>query len=103
MSSGIQRYYSITPQNNNTLNAILRFKYFEAELNGQNENIAVIYQSNDNGASWANLSQSSRNTNANYIEKSGINSLFLQTLGNDVSTSAVLGLVFNAKEKNQPK
>jgi hypothetical protein len=99
LSSSIQRYYSITPQNNSGLNATLRLKYFEAELNGQNENIAVIYQSNDNGVDWTNLSQTSRNTNANYVEKSGLNSLSLQTLGNDVSSGPVSGLVFNAKRK----
>ncbi|HEV8284566.1 MAG TPA: T9SS type A sorting domain-containing protein [Chitinophagaceae bacterium] len=99
LTSSIQRYYLITPQNNSGLSATLRLKYFEAELNGQNENIAVLYQSNDNGINWTNLSQSNRNTNANYVEKTGINSLSLQTLANDVASSAVAGLVFDAKRK----
>src|SRR6187399_813169 len=51
-ATSIQRYYLITPQNNIGLNATLRIKYFDAELNGQNENTMVFYQSNDNGINW---------------------------------------------------
>jgi len=35
----VQRYYLVIPQNNSGLNATLRLKYFDAELNGQTENI----------------------------------------------------------------
>jgi hypothetical protein len=69
LATSIQRYYLIIPQNNNGLNATLRFKYYDAELNGQNENNIVFYQSNDNGVNWNNLSATSRNTNADYVEK----------------------------------
>ena len=99
LTGSLQRYYSISPQNNNALNATFRFKYFDAELNGQNENILAFYQSNDNGASWINQSQSSRNSNGNFIEKTGMDNLALQTVANDVSSSVVTGLVFNAKRK----
>jgi hypothetical protein len=99
LSGSIQRYYSITPQNNSALNATLRLKYFDVELNGQNENILVTYQSNDNGLNWTNLSQNTRNENADYIEKNGLASLSLQTLGNDSSSGPVSGLVFNATRK----
>jgi hypothetical protein len=99
LSTSIQRYYLITPQNNTGLNATLRLKYFDAELNGQSENVAVIYQSDDNGADWINLSQSNRNTNANYVERSGVNSLVLHTLANDTISGPVGGLVFDAKRK----
>jgi len=99
LNGSIQRYYVMIPQNNSGLNATLRLKYFDAELNGQNENILVAYQSNDNGTSWINLSQTNRNTNADYVEKSGVNSLSLQTLGSDTSSGPLSGLVFNAKRK----
>ena len=81
--TGINRYYFISSTNNNNLNATLRFKYFDAELNGQNESALVIYTSNNNGTDWNNLSQTTRNTNANYVEKSGMNDLSLLTLAND--------------------
>ena len=99
LNGSIQRYYSIIPQNNTALNATLRLKYFDAELNGQNENILVEYQSNNNGVSWADLSQNSRNTNADYVEKNSVGTLSLQTLGNDSSSGPVAGLAFNAKRK----
>jgi len=100
LATSIQRYYLITPQNNIGLNATFRFKYFDAELHGQNENTMVFYQSNDNGVNWNNLSATSRNTNANYIEKTGIASLSLQTLANNgVLPNGVTGLVFNGQRK----
>lgn len=99
LTGSMQRYYNIMPQNNSNLNATLRLKYFDAELNSQNENILVLYQSSDNGVNWTNLSQTVRNTNANYVEKTGVNSLSLQTLANDVTTSGVTGLVFTGKRK----
>jgi len=100
LTTSINRYFDIQPTNNSNLNATLRLKYFDAELNGQNESILVIRQSNDNGSNWNNLSQTSRSANANYVEKTGIGSLALQTLANDVApTAPVTGLVFNAVRK----
>ena len=101
MTNSINRYYLITPTNNSNLNATLRLRYFDAELNGQNENSLVIYQSNNNGTDWNNLSKSSNNTNANYVEKTGIASLALQTLANNNVQQAdgVTGLVFTGQRK----
>ena len=100
LTTSIQRYYLITPQNNIGLNATLRIKYFDAELNGQNENTMVFYQSNDNGINWNNLSTTNRNTNADYLEKTGIASLSLQTLANNgVLPNGVTGLVFTGQRK----
>jgi len=99
--TGIQRYYSILPQNNGNLNATLRLRYFDSELNGQNENVLVIYKSDDNGVNWNNMSQTTRNTNADYVEKTGISNLALQTLANDAAIAAdgVTGLVFTGQRK----
>jgi hypothetical protein len=100
LATSIQRYYLITPQNNNGLNATLRLRYFDGELNGQNENTIVFYQSNDNGANWNNLSATSRNTNADYVEKTGIASLSLQTLANiGAIPGGVTGLSFTGQRK----
>ena len=99
-ATSIQRYYLITPQNNIGLNATFRFKYFDAELNGQNENTMVFYQSNDNGINWNDLSTTNRNTIADYLEKTGIASLSLQTLANnEVLPNGVTGLVFTGQRK----
>lgn len=97
--SSINRYYSIVPTNNSDLNATLRLKYFDAELNGQNENIFAQYQSADGGANWSNLSKSSNSTNSNYVEKTGVASFALQTLSNDIISGPVGGLVFTGTRK----
>ena len=100
LATSIQRYYSIVPQNNSNLNATLRLRYFDAELNGQNENVIVIYKSDDNGANWNNISQTIRNINADYVEKTGLSSLSLQTLSNNAALAdGVTGLVFTAQRK----
>ena len=100
LTNSIQRYYSIVPQNNSNLNATLRLRYFDAELNGQNENVIVIYKSDDNGANWNNISQTTRNINADYVEKTGLASLSLQTLSNNAALAdGVTGLVFTAQRK----
>ena len=101
LSNSVNRYYSIVPTNNSNLDATLRLKYFDAELNGQDEHVLVIYQSSDNGANWNNMSQTTRNNNANYVEKTGISNLTLQTLANDVVVvvDGVTGLVFSGQRK----
>ena len=100
LANSIQRYYSIVPQNNSNLNATLRLRYFDAELNAQNENALVIYKSDDNGSNWNNMSQTTRNTNADYVEKTGLGNLSLQTLSNDVpAADGVTGLVFTGQRK----
>jgi hypothetical protein len=101
LPNSLNRYYLVTPANNSNLNATLRLRYFDAELNGQNENVLVIYKSNDNGSNWNNMSQTTRNTNANYVEKTGISNLTLQTLANDAAVAAdgITGLVFTGQRK----
>ena len=83
LAGSINRYYSIVPTNNSNLNATLRLKYFDAELNGQNENSLVLYQSTNSGAGWNNLSRTGNSTSSNYVEKTAVTSLALQTLAAD--------------------
>ena len=101
LTTSLNRYYSVIPTNNSSLNATLRLKYFDAELNGQNENSLVIYKSNNSGADWNNMSQTTRNTNANYVEKTGMGNLTLQTLANDnvVNPDGATGVVLSGQRK----
>ena len=101
LTTSLNRYYSAIPTNNSSLNATLRLKYFDAELNGQNENSLVIYKSNNSGADWNNMSQTTRNTNANYVEKTGMDNLTLQTLANDnvVNPDGATGVELNGQRK----
>jgi hypothetical protein len=100
LTSGINRYYSIIPANNIDLNATLRLKYFDAELNGQNENSLVLYQGVNGSFTWNNLSRTSNSATANYVEKTGLSNFSFQTLANDNSIAgAVTGLVFTGSRK----
>lgn len=100
LTGSINRYYSIVPTNNSNLNATVRFKYFDAELNAQNENSLVIYQSTDAGSNWINTARTSNSTTANYVEKTAMASLALQTLANDnTSAGSVTGLTFSGNRK----
>jgi hypothetical protein len=100
LTASINRYYNIIPTNNSGLNATLRFKYFDAELNGQNENSLVLYQGVNGYAVWNNLSRTSNSTTSNYVEKTGLDNFSYQTLGNDNTVAgAVTGLVFTGNRK----
>jgi len=69
--NSILRYYDIIPSNNSSLNATLRFSYFEAELNGLTESNLLFWKSPDN-INWSNQSYTSRDMLNNYVEKTGI-------------------------------
>jgi hypothetical protein len=78
-TNSILRYYDISPSNNSSLNATLRFQYLDAELNGLNENNITLWKT-DNNVNWTNLGQSSTNTASNFVEQTGINSFSRFTL-----------------------
>lgn len=77
--NSILRTYDIIPTNNTGLNATLRLNYFDAELNGLNENLLELWKSNDN-ITWLLQGYTSRNTITNYVEKTGINDFSRWTL-----------------------
>lgn len=93
--NSIFRYYDILPANNSNLNAVLKFKYFNSELNGLDENSLVFFK--NDGTSWANLGFNSRDTVANFVEKSGISSFGRFTLSNINSPLPVRYTFFNVK------
>jgi type IX secretion system substrate protein len=69
--SSILRYYDIIPTNNASLDAILRFQYFDAELNGLTESDLELWKK-PSGSGWTPMGYDSKNTTTNYVEKSGI-------------------------------
>ncbi|MCB0847845.1 MAG: T9SS type A sorting domain-containing protein, partial [Bacteroidetes bacterium] len=72
--NGIQRYFQITPATNTSLDATLRFVYFDSELNGLNESDLELFKSIDSGMTWTNEGFTSKDIGDNYIELTGINS-----------------------------
>jgi hypothetical protein len=82
----LNRYYDITPANNTSLNATLRFRYFDAELNGRIENALGLWRSNDN-VNWTQAGFSSRDATSNFVEQAAIASFSRWTLtDNDFPT-----------------
>ena len=71
-NSSIRRYYDIIPVNNNMLKATLRFRYFDAELNGITENSLYQWKSKDN-VNWDFVGADARDIATNYVEKKSIN------------------------------
>jgi hypothetical protein len=96
-SSGnsILRYYDILAVNNTNLNATLRLNYFDGELNANNENSLALFKSDD-GVNWSNQGFTSKDANANFVEKTGIGSFSRLTLFSDNNVLPVRFISFNA-------
>ena len=90
-SNSIFRYYEIIPDNNTNLDATLRFHYFDAELDGKDENSLDIWQYNY--SSWASLGSESNDDTDNWVETSGISSFELLTLSEDMGPSLPIELL----------
>ena|GEM_PF-6240872 len=78
-TSGVRRYYNISPTNNSNLNASLRLTYFDHELNGLVE--ANLEPWRNKGAYWENYPVNSSDAATNYVETTNIDSFSLWTLG----------------------
>jgi hypothetical protein len=97
--NSILRYYDIQPANNAALNATLRFRYFDEELNGLSENGLVLWKST-NGNTWTNEGFTSRDVGVNYVEKTGIASFSRWTLSSPGNPLPVEFIFFNTHCEN---
>ncbi len=97
--NSIFRYYDITPTNNSTLNATLRFNYFDSELNGLIETGLVFWKSADN-THWFNQSFSGRDIAVNYVEKTGIPDFSRWTLSSPSNPLPVSFTFINTRCEN---
>jgi hypothetical protein len=91
MQSSISRYYDILPTNNSNLNATLRLKYLDAELNTQAEPGLNQWSTFDN-LNWLNRGYTTRDASTNYVEKTGILSFSRWSLS---SFGVVVPVVFS--------
>lgn len=94
-SLSIQRYYDIQPANNSSLNASVRFYYFDAELNGVDETSAALWKSSDNGVSWSQIVPDGRDVVNNFLQKNNVNDFSLWTIGSPSSALPILLSSFN--------
>jgi hypothetical protein len=74
----------------------VRIKYFDAELNGLNENNLTVWKSNNN-ANWTDLGKTSNNTTLNFVEKTGINDLGRFTLSSPFNILPLIWSSFNTQ------
>jgi type IX secretion system substrate protein len=79
LASSILRYYEVLPANNVNLNAVVRFNYLDAELNGFNGNSLSFFKSDD-AVNWTDIGFSSRDTIQNFVEKNVVSSFSRFTL-----------------------
>lgn len=96
LGNSILRFYDITATNTANLNATLRFRYFDGELNGLNENTIVFFQSQNN-INWTDIGLTSRDITANFVEKTSINNFGRFTLFTPGNALPVLFILFNGK------
>jgi len=82
MATSIGRFYDIAPANNTGLNATLRLSYFDTELNGIAEVGLGLFKSED-GINWTDIGSTTKDTTANFVEKTGLDSLSKWTLSTD--------------------
>lgn len=97
--SSILRYYDIMPTNNNGLNATLRINYFDAELNGLDENLLILWKSPDK-LNWIAQSFSTRNTAGNFVEKTGVADFSRWTLSTTNNALPITLISFNVQCDN---
>jgi hypothetical protein len=94
--NSILRYFDITPTNNTSLNATLRFVYLDAELNGLDENSLVLWKS-DNLTTWINQGYNTKDNQFNYVEKTAINNFSRWTLSTPNNPLPLLWNSFNTQ------
>lgn len=90
-NQGIKRKFSIVPATNAGLNADMVFHYFDAEINGLDENFFHLYRSTDGGISWYDQ-LSTANPAGNQVQKTGIEAFSEWTIG-DINTPLVVSLL----------
>lgn len=73
--SGIKRTFEVSPANNQNLDATLAFSYFDAELNGRDENLLDLYSSNAPVVGWSLRGASTRDAVNNVLTLNGVDEL----------------------------
>ncbi len=99
---GIKRNYDIFPTVNANLNATITIKYFDAELNGLDENSLTQFH-RDGYLIYSNKGFSARDAATNYVTQAGYDNLYKVTLSNPSGILPVTSLDFSAKRLSAGK
>lgn len=92
---GIKRYYDIVPTNNVGLDATLQFYYLDHELNNILENDLAPFEYN--GVEWTAYPTNNANQTTNFVEATGINSLYFWTLAPAITPLPIELLYFQGR------
>ena len=93
----IKRFYDVTPNNNTNLDATVKIKYLDAELNGLTENQLLFLSSSDGGSTWAKPSTATLNTITNEASMTGRSSLNRFTLAANFTTLPISNIYVSGK------
>jgi hypothetical protein len=96
---GLQRVFDIEPANNEDLNAMVKFQYFDGELNGNTESDLTIYR--HDGNSWEDMGLDIHDMENNTIEVFGVNHFSLWTIGSLSNALPIELLSFTAKANDR--
>lgn len=69
----ISRWYELSSVGGAGIDMLIRFSYFDEELNGLDENQLIAWRSTDHGLSWEPVAVNTRNTVENWLEIFGEN------------------------------
>ncbi len=94
-TTGLNRYFEITPTNNAGLDATLRFEYLDSELSSHTETELELWQ--DGGSGFQNLGFSLRDATLNFVETTGLNALSTFTVSDLANALPVELLDFTAR------
>lgn len=94
----IKRFFDIIPTNNTALNATVKLKYLEAELNGLQENQLELLTSANMGGTWSKVTTATLNATNNEVEATGLATLNRLTLANNFTTLPISAIYVNAKQ-----
>ena len=78
--SGIQRYFDITSEVNNNLQATLRFFYLDGELAGKDKSYLTLFSSREGRNDWTSSGKDKSDLLTNCVVKNNINELHRFTL-----------------------
>lgn len=94
----IKRFFDISPANNTALNATIKLKYLEAELNGLQENQLQLLTSANGGSTWSKVNTATLNTTNNEVEATGLATLNRLTLTNIFTTLPISAIYVSGKQ-----
>lgn len=97
-TESIARYFTVSPSNNNALNASISIYYLNAELNGNDESSLIPYQNLASG--WTPLVAMATDTSANFQLITGLDSLTSFTLKASPTPLPVELLYFDAEAQS---